>query len=402
MSQTAPADLELDHVAEALAQYVRGGGQLSIADGSGVIGRLEAQLSDVLGLSNTLTFASGTAALHAAYLALDLPPGSEVIGAVNTFHASLTPAAHCRLNAVLVDVEPDTGTMSPAALEAAIGPMTRCVTVTHYLGHPAEMDKIAEICRARDLRLIEDFSHAVLSTWQGRPVGMFGDIAVGSLQARKTLVAGEGGILGTRLRSLYERAVLAGHYRGRALALEDEALRVFGETGLGLKMRMHPLAAVVALANAERLVERVAARTALLERFSRLLEPVPGVRPPVVRPGAGMGGWFSYRPQIQTLQLKRGADTDGYLRSLQAAGVPAHYPSIGSLQDMPMFTDPVPMRAAAGTWCPRLCGPFPGAAAFDAGRISVTVTPHDSPQTIDAYAATFADVSRDLAVRDAA
>ncbi|MFD9281044.1 DegT/DnrJ/EryC1/StrS family aminotransferase [Streptomyces mirabilis] len=400
MSQTPPEDADLNHVAEALADYVRDGGRLSIADGSGVIGQLEAQLSEVLGLSNPLTFASATAALHAAYLALDMPPGSEVIGPVNTFHASLSPAAHCRLNAVLVDVEPDTGTMSPAALEAAIGPMTRCVTVTHYLGHPAAMDEITAICRARHLYLIEDFSHAYLSTLQGQPVGTFGDIAVGSLQERKTLVAGEGGILGTRTRALFERAVLAGHYRGRALTLENETLRAFGDTGLGLKMRMHPLAAVVALANTGRLVERVTARTTLLERFSRLLEGVPGVQPPVVRPGAGMGGWFSYRPQIR--ELKPGVGTDDYLHRLQAAGVPAHYPSIGPLTDMPLFTDPIPMRAAADTWRPRLCGPFPGATAFDTGRISVTVTPQDTPQTIDAYATAFAGVSRDLAAQDAA
>ena len=402
MSQTPREDADLNHVAEALADYVRDGGQLSIADGSGVIGQLEAQLSEVLGLSNPLTFASATAALHAAYLALDMPPGSEVIGPVNTFHASLSPAAHCRLNAVLVDVEPDTGTMSPAALEAAIGPMTRCVTVTHYLGHPAAMDEITAICRARDLYLIEDFSHAYLSTLQGQPVGTFGDIAVGSLQERKTLVAGEGGILGTRTRALFQRAVLAGHYRGRALTLENETLRAFGDTGLGLKMRMHPLAAVVALANTRRLVERVTARTTLLERFSRLLEGVPGVQPPVVRPGAGMGGWFSYRPQIQIRELKSGVGTDDYLHRLQAAGVPAHYPSIGSLTNMPLFTGAIPMRAAAGTWRPRLCGPFPGAAAFDTGRISVTVTPQDTPQTIDAYATAFAEVSRDLAAQDAA
>lgn len=212
MSQAAPSDPEVDRLALALASYVRGGGRLSIADGSGVIGQLEERLGKVLGLGNTLTFASATAAMHAAYLALDLPPGSEVIGPVNTFHASLTPAAHCLLNAVLVDVEPDTGNMSPDALEAAIGPMTRCVTATHYLGHPAAMDEISAICRARDLRLIEDFSHGFLSTFQGEPVGTFGDVAVGSLQERKTWVAGEGGVLATARRELFERAVLAGHY----------------------------------------------------------------------------------------------------------------------------------------------------------------------------------------------
>jgi Predicted pyridoxal phosphate-dependent enzyme apparently involved in regulation of cell wall biogenesis len=386
-----------ERIAAALADYVRAGGALSVADGSGVIGELEQRIENVLGLPDPLSFSSGTAGLHAAYLALDMPPGSEVIGPVTTFHASLSPALHAGLNAALVDVEPDTGNLCPAALEAAITPLTRCVTVTHYLGHPAAMEEITRICRERDLHLIEDISHAYLSTLHGQQVGTFGDICVGSMQDRKSWPAGEGGLFSAARPQWRERALLAGHYRGRALLLKDPELAAFGETGLGLKMRMHPLAAVVGLANAEDLVERLAGRRALLERLTRGLQGLSGVRPPVVRPGAGMGGWFSYRPQIQPGELKPGVDIGAYLRRLQDAGVPAHYPSVGSLAGMALFTRPVPLRAAAGTWRPRRCGPFLGESAYNAGRISVSVTDQDTEETIDAYAAAFAEASQALA-----
>ncbi|NEB13992.1 hypothetical protein G3I32_35060 [Streptomyces coelicoflavus] len=191
----------------------------------------------------------------------------------------MSPALHARLNVVLVDVEPDTGAWCPAALEAAITPLTRCVTVTHYLGHPAAMEEVTRICRERDPHLIEDISHSYLSTPNGRRVGTFGDICVGSMQDRKSWPAGE--CLFSAVRPQWrERALPAGHYRGRALLLEDPELAAFGETELGLRMRMHPPAAVVGLANAEGLVERLSARRALPERLSLGLQGPSGVRAP--------------------------------------------------------------------------------------------------------------------------
>jgi dTDP-4-amino-4,6-dideoxygalactose transaminase len=385
-----------EHVIAAVERYLREGGPLSVADGTGVIGDLERRAADLLGTSNVLTFSSGTAALHAAYLALDLPPGAEVIGPVNTFHASVSPAVHARLNVVLVDVDPQTGTLCPDALRSAITPDTAVVTVNHHLGHPAELDAITEICREHRLKLIEDCSHAYLSTYTGRPVGTYGDIAVWSMQARKRLPAGEGGLFASRDPALFERAVLAGHYRGRSYDLQDQALRDFADTGLGLKMRLHPLAAVIALAEAEALADRVAHRERLLRRLSDRLTPVAGVRAPVAREHVTVGGWFSYRPRLVPSELGAGVTADRYLAALQAAGVPAHYPSIGSLDEMALFRRPAPLRAVADTWRPRLCGPFTGSRSFDEGRISVTVTDADDEARVDAYAAAFADVSRTL------
>ncbi|MFD7817721.1 aminotransferase class V-fold PLP-dependent enzyme [Streptomyces sp. NPDC059785] len=378
---------------EEVARYLRQGNPLSIGDGSGIIERLEHRLEELLGIQNVLTCSSGTAALHSAYLALDLPTGSEVIAPVTTFHASVTPALQCGLSPVLVDVDPDNGNISPAALRAAITERTRCVVVTHNLGHPVELDEIAEICRTHGLRLIEDCSHAYLSTYRGRPVGTVGDVAVWSMQAAKTLVAGEGGFLATKDRAIFERACLAGHYRGRSeKQITDPRLRAFADTGLGLKYRLHPLAAVIAWSEAGHLVERVARRRRLLTRLSTRLTGIPGVQPPRVRDEVTMGGWFSYRP---TLVPSGGCPAEDYERivgALQEAGVPAHRPSIGSLDAMPLFTTPPPLDHAVATWRPRLCGPFDGARAYEKNRLSVTVTASDTLDRIEAYADAFADV----------
>lgn len=373
---------------EAVTRYLLQGGPLSIGDGSGIIAELEHRLEDLLGVSNVLTCSSGTAALHSAYLALDLPPGSELIGPVTTFHASITPALHCGLSPVLVDVEPETGNLSPSALREAITERSRCVVVTHNLGHPAELDEIVDICAQHGLRLVEDCSHAYLSTYYGRPVGTAGDFAVWSMQAAKTLVAGEGGFLATRHPALFERACLAGHYRGRSRTqIKDPALRAFADTGLGLKYRLHPLAAVIACSEAADLTERVRRRQELLQRLSAGLEEAPGVRPPLVRHHMTMGGWFSYRPVLVEDASSSFGDR---LEVLQSAGVPVHWPSVGTLESMALFTGKVPLRQAAATWQPRLCGPFDGAREWERGRVSVTVTAADELARMDTYAAVFA------------
>ena len=367
---------------DAVHRYLTRGAPLSIGDGAGVIRQLEEELSRVLGIATVITCSSGTAALHSAYLALDLPPGSEVIAPVTTFHASITPALHCGLSPVLVDVEADTGNLSVSAVEQALTNRTRCVVVTHNLGQPADLDAIAAVCRRHDLRLIEDCSHAYLSTYRGRPVGTYGDISVWSMQARKTLVAGEGGFLSTADQTLLDRACLAGHYRGRSEAqIADPLLRRFADTGLGLKYRLHPIAAVIALSELQLLAERVARRGRLLERLSRRLADIPGLKAPAVHPQRTMGGWFSYRPSL-AYEL----DLDQFLRHLSAAGVPAHRPSVASLDEFPLFQGPAPLKHAEATWRPRLHGPFRGAREFERNRFSIAVSARDDEPKIDAYA----------------
>ncbi len=376
------SDETIDHV----VRYLRQKRPLSIGDGSGIIEQLEQRLAEVLGVRNVLTCSSGTAALHSAYLALDLPNGAEVIAPVTTFHASVTPALHCGLSPVLVDVEAETGNLCPDAVRAAVSERTRCVVVTHNLGHPAELDEISEICAEHDLRLIEDCSHAYLSTYRGRPVGTMGDIAIWSMQASKTLSAGEGGFLATRHRELFERACLAGHYRGRSqFQITDPGLRSFSDTGLGLKYRLHPLAATIAWSEAASLRERVERRQRLLSRLNRGLADIPAVAPPTVRDHVTMGGWFSYRPTFLPQDGDDQLVLDGFLERLRDSEVPARRPSIGLLDSMRLFTTPAPLRHVAETWQPRLCAPFAGAAAYGLHRFSIGVTSDATSAEIDNY-----------------
>jgi dTDP-4-amino-4,6-dideoxygalactose transaminase len=141
---------------------------------------------------------SGTSALHLALLAAGVGPGDEVITVPFTFVATVAAIYYTGAVPVYVDIDPQSYTMDPAKLEAAITPRTKAILPVHLYGHPADMDPILEIARRRGVVVIEDAAQAHGSRYKGRPVGSLGDMACYSFYPGKNLGAyGEGGMVVT-------------------------------------------------------------------------------------------------------------------------------------------------------------------------------------------------------------
>lgn len=141
---------------------------------------------------------SGTSALHLALLAAGVGPGDEVITVPFTFVATVAAICYTGAAPVYVDIDPQSYTMDPAKLEAAITPRTKVILTVHLYGHPADMDPILEIARRRGIAVIEDAAQAHGSHYKGRPVGSLGDMACYSFYPGKNLGAyGEGGMVVT-------------------------------------------------------------------------------------------------------------------------------------------------------------------------------------------------------------
>ena len=139
---------------------------------------------------------NGTAALEVAVAALGIGPGDEVIVPDFTFVATASAVLFAGALPVLVDVAPDTYCLDPDLVEAAITGRTKAIIAVHVAGHPADLDRLAEIARRRNLYLVEDSSHAHGSEWKGRRVGAIGNIGTFSFQQSKLMTAGEGGMVG--------------------------------------------------------------------------------------------------------------------------------------------------------------------------------------------------------------
>jgi len=149
---------------------------------------------------------SATAGLHLALEAIGIGPGDEVITTTHTFTASAEVARYLGAEPVLVDIDPATLCISPAAIERAITPRTRAIVPVHYGGLSCDMDSILAIARKHDLKVIEDAAHALPASWQGQRIGSLrSDLTVYSFYATKTLATGEGGMVVTRDPALAKR-----------------------------------------------------------------------------------------------------------------------------------------------------------------------------------------------------
>ncbi|HEY3045391.1 MAG TPA: aminotransferase class I/II-fold pyridoxal phosphate-dependent enzyme [Vicinamibacterales bacterium] len=147
-----------------------------------------------LGSGTAVATSYGRMAFVHILRALHLPAGSEIVIPALTFWVIPELARRAGLRPVFADVDPETFTLDPAALERAVTPATRAVVPTHLYGLPCDMDPIRAIARRHGLAIIEDCAHALGATYRGEPVGTLGDAALFSFQTLKPLNAFGGGM----------------------------------------------------------------------------------------------------------------------------------------------------------------------------------------------------------------
>ncbi|MGM5487318.1 MAG: aminotransferase class V-fold PLP-dependent enzyme [Nanobdellota archaeon] len=300
---------------------------ISIKDGSGIIGQFEEQVSAYLQTPYTLVQNSGTSTLHAAYFAIGLTTDDEVLVPSYTWHATASPLFHVNAIPVFCEVTEDY-CIDPDDILKRITEKTRAITVVHAWGHPCDMDRILAIAREHKLWVIEDCSHAFGTEYKNRKVGSIGDVACFSMQKNKPLSCGEGGILTTRHRSVYERAIFLGH-PGR---LEETQYHSYG-SGLGFKYRPHPL--VVSLAATQlRKFDRVNAyKNKNSDYLTKKLKEIPFVKGMDSAPYCTARSYYSYRLQNRTDNI----DTKTLLMELKKQGVPVKEDPYLPLHQQPLF-----------------------------------------------------------------
>lgn len=290
----------------------------------------ESRFAEFLGgETKCLAVANCTAALHMACLALGVGPGDEVIVPGQTFIADLNAVKMCGADPVLVDatdIENDWA-MSPADIEAKIGPKTKAVMIVHFAGYACDMDAICEICKRHHLPLIEDCAHAPGADYKGKSLGTFGTIGCWSFFTNKNISVGEGGMLNTNDESIYQKLKnLRSH--GMTVASFD---RMKGRASTydvrepGLNYRIDEMRSALGLVQLDKLPSANASRKALTERYFANLDGVKGVKVPFRHFDRGTPSYH-----IMPLILDDGVDRQGVITKLAEKGVQAsvHYPFI--------------------------------------------------------------------------
>lgn len=153
-----------------------------------------------------ITCVNGTIALELSLRALEIGPGDEVIVPPYTFIATASSVLMVGAKPVFVDIDPKTYNIDPEKIEPAITPKTKAIIPVHIGGCPAHMDKILDISKRYNLKVLEDAAQAHGAEWRGKKVGALGDIGIFSFQSSKNINAGEGGIILTNNEELAEKA----------------------------------------------------------------------------------------------------------------------------------------------------------------------------------------------------
>jgi len=263
--------------ARAVAEVIRSGKLFRYGVG-GECDRFEQRYAEHLGVAHCALTASGTYGLTAALVGLGVGPGSEVLVPAHTYMATATAVLAAGAIPVIVDVD-ESITLDPQAMDDAVGPHTRAVIPVHMWGTAADMDRIMEVARRRDLLVVEDACQGVGGGYEGRRFGAIGHAGAFSFNYYKNMTAGEGGAVVTDDPLVAERARCAidpchFYWQGRSEASKPFAgigARASEITAAMLNVQLDRLDGIVAALRAER--DRILEGTKSLREIG--LEPAP-------------------------------------------------------------------------------------------------------------------------------
>lgn len=211
---------------------------------------------------------NGTVALHLALEALGIGPGDEVLVPTLTYVATANAVVYTGATPVFVDCDPDTWQMSVPDMARKITAKTRAVLPVHLYGGACDMKAILALAAENELRVVEDCAEAIGTYIADQHVGSFGDISTFSFFGNKTITTGEGGMVVTRDKALYDRAI---HLRGQGLAADRE----YWHDAIGFNYRMTNICAAIGVAQLERVEAFLERKRALFDMFRDGLADYP-------------------------------------------------------------------------------------------------------------------------------
>lgn len=241
----------------------------------------EQAVASYVGAEHGVAVNSATSALHVACLALDLGPGDIMWTSSISFVASANCGRYCGAEVDFVDIDPETFNMSPQELEKKLetaskrGILPKVLVVVHLAGEPADLEAISSLARKHDVKIIEDASHALGSSYQSKRVGsgVFSDITVFSFHAVKNMTTGEGGMavtsdaaLAERMRTLRSHGITRDPRKFQALE-EHQTPWHYEQHSLGFNYRLTDFQAVLGLSQLSTLDLRNQKRAAVLEIY---------------------------------------------------------------------------------------------------------------------------------------
>lgn len=293
----------------------------------------EAAICKYTGAKYAVAVSSATAGLHIACLAAGIKKGDQAITSPITFVASANCLVYCGAEPVFADVQSDTINISPKEIKKKITLNTKAIIPIHFAGHPCDMKEIYTIAKKHNLVVIEDAAHALGAKYKGSRIGSckYSDMTIFSFHPLKHITTGEGGIVVTNNRELYEKLIM---FREHGITKKKDKLMAYDgpwyyeQQFLGYNYRITDFQCALGLSQFNKAERFLVRRNQIAQIYNQELSFIRGIELPVQRKMVDHS-WHLYPIRIKEYTQRKNIFIK--LRSL-GIGVQVHY--------IPVYTQP--------------------------------------------------------------
>jgi len=292
-------ELELSYIKEAIENGLTGD----------FTKKFETRFAEKLESKYAISVNSGTSALHTAMLALGIGPGDEVIVPPLTFIATSYAVLYVGATPIFSDINPGTFNIEPDFIEAKITPRTKAIITVSLYGLVPEMDKIMDIAKRNNLKVLEDNAQCVLGKYNDQLVGTFGDISIFSLQRSKHLTTGDGGVIITNDDHLAEKCrkfADLGYRTLTANSITNEDIKDKIQQPdykrhelIGFNFRLPEVCAAMGLAQLEKIDSLVQKRIDIAKLYLDVVEGCEWLKPQVA-PSKALHSYWAFTLKLES------------------------------------------------------------------------------------------------------
>lgn len=300
-----------EKVVEEVVKTTRSGIWCRIQSPNGTVPTFEKEFAKLVGTKTSVSAGSGTQALNTAVEALGIGPGDEIITSPYTDPGTIQSILVSRALPVMADLDPDSFQNDPDDMERKITKRTKALMPVHIMGQPCNMERIMEIAKKYNLKVIEDSCQALLAEYQGKTIGTIGDMGCFSFQTSKVFCCGEGGAIISHNEELMDKCYTVMNH-GTAKS---------GRTvTIGSKYRMNEFEGAVLMGQLPGVKERHAIRNKNAKYITEKLKDCPGLVPQKLYEGTTAGSFYLYTWSYKKEHFNN-APREKFLKAVAAEGI---------------------------------------------------------------------------------
>ena len=300
-----------DHVVDEIVKTTRSGIWCRIQSPNGTVPTFEKEFAKLYGIKTSVSTGSGTQSLNTAVEALGFGPGDEIITSPYTDPGTIQSILVSRALPVMADIDTKSFQIDPADVERKITERTKAIMPVHIMGQPCDMQSIMAIAKKHDLKVIEDSCQAFLAEYQGKMVGLIGDVGCFSFQTSKVFCCGEGGAIISNNDELMDKCYTVMNHgtakNGRTLTI-------------GSKYRMNEFEGAVLMGQLPGVRERHTTRNRNAKYLTENLKGCPGLVPQKLYEGTTAGSFYLYTWSYKKEHFNN-APREKFLKAIAAEGI---------------------------------------------------------------------------------